>query len=293
MKTRIMPLDPRSIKTLDVNARYMRHETFMRLVDNIRRDGGIHGDNPLAWRLHDDKTRQPLDRDGQPVYEVISGNHRVMAAVAAGLSEINLVVCDEYLTPDERKAIQLSRNAITGEDDPVLLKTLYESIGDVSLRLYSGLDDKVLSLLDDVQIASLSEASLKFSTLALVFLPDEIEHLNDLMERATKDAPADHYWLVASRDYDRALDGIEAASRAHNIKNTAAAFSIVMDIFEQHVADLRSGYEHASGSRSVPTVAAFGAVALPAVLAQKLQQRLQALDKEDPIKALEKLLEDA
>jgi hypothetical protein len=82
LKTHDILIDPKTIKLLDLNARYMRHETFARLVDNIRADGGLHGDTPLAWRLHDDATQQPiLDAEGQPIYEVLSGNHRVKASV--------------------------------------------------------------------------------------------------------------------------------------------------------------------------------------------------------------------
>ena len=39
MNVYTIEIDPKEIKLLDLNARYMRHEEFKQLVDNIRRDG--------------------------------------------------------------------------------------------------------------------------------------------------------------------------------------------------------------------------------------------------------------
>ena len=47
INTRIVRLDPNTLKLLDLNARYMRHETFARLVENIRQDGGLTGNTPF------------------------------------------------------------------------------------------------------------------------------------------------------------------------------------------------------------------------------------------------------
>ncbi|WP_282702692.1 hypothetical protein [Streptomyces sp. CC219B] len=59
----------------------------------------------------------------------------------------------------------MKHRAIPGEDDPATLKTLYEELEGVSMRLYSGLDDKTLDLLDEVSVPSLAEANLDFATV--------------------------------------------------------------------------------------------------------------------------------
>ena len=41
-------VDPRTLTLIDVNARFMRKETFDRLVANVRRDGALTS-TPLVW----------------------------------------------------------------------------------------------------------------------------------------------------------------------------------------------------------------------------------------------------
>lgn len=295
--TRTITIDPRKIKLLDLNAHYMRHETFARLVENLRTDGGFTGNTPFCWHLHDDATQQPItDDDGAPVYEVLSGNHRVKAAITADLPTIEVTVTDVYLPPARRTAIQLSHNAIIGEDDPAILKTIYQSIDAVDLRLYTGLDDKRLDLLPNVAITPLSEASLEFQTITLTFLPHEVEHVERAFDEARKIARTQAYWLASFADYDRALDALEAASQAHAIKNTATALMIILEIFSRHLDELAEGFITPQGTHAhtkrVPLATIFNDHTIPAPLAVKLTKRLKAIDP-DPFTALEKLITQA
>ena len=41
MTIKTMEIDPKEIVLLEENARYMTHEEFNRLVDNVRRDGQL------------------------------------------------------------------------------------------------------------------------------------------------------------------------------------------------------------------------------------------------------------
>lgn len=271
--TRAERLDPRSLKLLEVNARYMRNEVFLRLVENLKRDGGLTGNNPFAVRVR--------DADGLPsepaVYEVLSGNHRVKAAVMAGLPEIDVVLTDDDLSKDRRTAIQLSHNALVGEDDPAILKTLYQGIDDVDMRLYSGLDDKALDLLADVSIPSLSEAALQFQTISLTFLPHEIEGVSAVLEAARKATSGiTAHWLMRWADYDKALDALEAAGAAYGVSNMATALMVILDIFNRHMDDLQAGYLDADGEpvkakRDVPVQSVLGRM-VTARLAAKLKK---------------------
>lgn len=74
MNVYTLEIDPKEIKLLNLNARYMRHEEFKQLVDNIRRDGQL--------------TSTPfLCREPNGKYLCLSGNHRTKAAIEAGLEK--------------------------------------------------------------------------------------------------------------------------------------------------------------------------------------------------------------
>lgn len=287
--TRTIRVNPASLKLLDLNARYMRHEVYARLVENIRQDGGLTGNTPFAWRLHDDQTRQPVE---PPVYEVLSGNHRVKASITAEMEEIEITVTDDYLPPDRRRAIQLSHNALSGEDDPAILKVIYESIEDTDLKLYSGLDDKILGLLADVSVSALSEAGLEFQTIGVTFLPHEREALEDGWARARKLlAGAKGYWVARWAEYDRLLDALEATQQAYGVKNTATSLMVVLDVFWRHIEDLQAGYLDSEAQpidpkRHVPLASVLG-LTCRADLAAKIKR----LGK-DPMAIIEEMVDE-
>lgn len=156
-------VDPASLKELDKNAHYMTHEMFKNLVENIMQDGAL-ASVPFCWF------------DGT-TYHTLSGNHRVKAALAAGVSRILILYDDRPLTRQERVAIQLSHNSINGRDDPAILKELWAEIDDLGLKYFAGLDDKQLERLADDQLKSMREAVLDYRSVMFLFLPEEVEAL--------------------------------------------------------------------------------------------------------------------
>ena len=108
-------VSPGDLKLLEKNARYMKAEQFQNLVENVKKDGNL-SQLPFCYREEDGRLR------------VLSGNHRVKAAIAAGVEQTMVLVAREPKDQDERLAIQLSHNAIAGQDDLLILKDLWESI---------------------------------------------------------------------------------------------------------------------------------------------------------------------
>ncbi len=219
-------LDPRDLVLLTKNSRFMRHEEYQRLVDNIRRDGALTS-VPLARLLEDGR------------YEVLSGNHRTRAAIDAGLELIAVMCVDDPLEADRAVAIQLSHNAIAGQDDPAILKELYDSIEDVDWRSFSGLDDATLDLLEKVEPVPISEAALSFTAITLVFLPSEVQRLKEAFELARDQVGGNEAWLMSMGDYDKAMDALVTVGGAHDVKNQAIAFRLLVELavdnFEQLV----------------------------------------------------------
>jgi hypothetical protein len=222
-------VDPRTLTLLEVNARFMRKETFDRLVANVRSDGALTS-AVLVW-----------DDTAGDRRVVLSGNHRTMAAIEAGLPEVPAIFVDQELTRARQVALQLSHNAIEGEDDPATLKALYEELDDVDWRAYSGLDDKQLDLLAKVDLEGLSEANLDFATVMLTFLPLELDAARASFDEAKKLVQADARWMAAYRDYEPTLDALGTAHAAANVGNVATALGLILAVFERHLDELREG----------------------------------------------------
>ncbi|MFF6801113.1 ParB N-terminal domain-containing protein [Streptomyces sp. NPDC012616] len=251
-RPKLVRRDPRTLTRLEVNARYMRKEEYDRLVENIRRDGCL--------------TSTPLIYSGGEYGEgnelVLSGNHRTMASAEAGLDEIDCMLIEEQLTKQQLVAMQLSHNAIAGQDDPATLKQLYDELDDVDWRAYSGLDDEQLSLLAEVSPEGLSEANLDFATVSLIFLPAELEAAREAFDQAR--LGQNESWLAARADYEQTLDTLASTHAAHKVGNVATALHAILAIVENHLDELQAGYTNPDG-----TARHTGQVGLETVLASR------------------------
>lgn len=278
---------------LEVNARFMRKETYDRLVENLRDDGVL--------------TSTPLIYSGEGEYAeghelVLSGNHRVQAGIDAEIEHGNFLLIEQRLPKARQIAIQLSHNALAGEDDLATLKALYDEIDDIDARAYAGLDDKTLELLHQVDLESLSEANLDFQTVLLTFLPDEADRARAALESIGRGA--DETWLARLADYNRMLDVLDSAHGSHHVGNTAAALYILIELTERHITDLQAGYydpEHPMEPKHRGRVGfevIFGTRSVPAATAAALTRALKVatddgtIEPDKPWQLLDKMIAD-
>jgi hypothetical protein len=277
--TRLVRRNPAKLTRLAVNARYMRQEEYKRLVANVRRDGCLTS-VPLIYAGEGDYP------EGQEL--ILSGNHRCDAARDAGLDDVDAMLIEERLDEGQLLAIQLSHNAIAGEDDPATLKQLYERIDDLDWRDYAGLDDKQLELLDQVSVEGLSEASIAYQTIQLVFLPHELREAERCLELARQFT--DGGWLAAYKDYNATLDALASVHAAYNLGNIASVLGLILAVFERHLTDLQAGYidpddptpKH-KGRVGLEVV--FGSRDVPVVEAAALTRAIRAAEKRGDIEA--------
>lgn len=227
METKVINVSPKQIKLLDVNARFMKADEFRKLVANVKRDGCL---TQLPFCCYND--------EGQLV--VLSGNHRVQAAIEAGLREIQVQVTEEKLSKDKMIGIQLSHNAISGQDDLAILKQLYESIDDIEFKAYSALDDETLEMLDKVTTQSMSGEGLKYEMLNLLFLPSEMKEIGRCLKKCKSELKENKTLLARFEDYDKYLDTQVDVSKAAGIKNTAVVFMAMLEIVRNHIGDLKT-----------------------------------------------------
>jgi hypothetical protein len=189
----------------------MRGRQFQRLVENIRRDGTMTS-APLVYRD-----------------VVLSGNHRVQAAIKAGLIEDDVIELLGDVSDARQLALQLSHNAITGEDDPAILKELVESL-DFIERQYSGITDEDLHAIGELDLDSLAVASVGYEELTLVFLPEKVGEFVDLVKRVDASSKrAKGVTMVAHRDdWESFFDTIVRAKDQLNIINTSLAINAIV-----------------------------------------------------------------
>lgn len=277
LSTDVVKMRLGDLRPLDRNARFMTHETFQRLVANIRNDGCLT-QVPLVYYDRGD--------DEQPV--ILSGNHRVSAGIEAlGVDHEDWVmIARGDLNAARQLAIQLSHNAIAGQDDPGVLASLYAEIDDVDLMQYAGLDDKTLGLLADVDVISLTEANLDYQTIAFTFLPDEKDTIGKALDAATIISAKQRY-VASMALYDRFRDALDTIARAHGIKNISTALELLCRLFEHHATDLADGYLDVNGDPThdgwVPLWTVFGTDSCPAAVAAVVHQAIARLIKRDQV----------
>jgi hypothetical protein len=214
---RLELVNPGELNLLDKNARYMKAEQFQALVENVKKDGNLSS-LPLCYRENGGKLL------------VLSGNHRTMAARQAGLEQILVMVVAEEKTNDEKVGIQLSHNAICGQDDLVILKDLWESIKDVQSRLYAGLDSETIKSLEGIKFAAISEQRLQYKLANFMFLPEEIEDLDQLLKETAVAFAGDAVYLAHLNTFDPFFDLVVKIKKRCQIKNSAAAFLKLLEL---------------------------------------------------------------
>ena len=220
---RIDIVDPKTLIPADKNARFMSGQMFEQLTDNIKRDGGPTS-APFCWKSA---------KSG--IYHILSGHHRVEAAIAANVELMLIMYTDRELSRQEQIAIQLSHNAISGEDEPTILRELWNEILVIDLKAYSGLDDQVMQSFEPVKIDSLGEKSIAFQEVSLAFFPAEIERLDTVLEQIKK-RKAKRY-AAQTEQFDRFVDRLMDFKEAAGIYNSATALLAILDIVEAWLAE--------------------------------------------------------
>ena len=227
---------PGELHLLDKNARYMKAEQFQALVENVKKDVNLSS-LPLCYRENGGKLL------------VLSGNHRTMAARQAGLEQILVIVVADEKTEDEKLGIQLSHNAICGQDDLVILKELWESIKNVQAKLYAGLDSETIKSLEGIKFAAISEQRLQYKLANFMFLPEEIEDLDQLLKETAMAFAGDAVYLAHLNTFDAFFDLVVKIKKRCQIKNSAAAFLKLMELARIGLEEMMKAEEAYDGAK--------------------------------------------
>ncbi|WP_273522361.1 ParB N-terminal domain-containing protein [Rhodosalinus sediminis] len=224
LTTDIQRLPIAALVHLEVNARYMTADQQRRLTENIKRDGGLTS-LPLVWRI---QRADGTPESDPPTYEIISGNHRVISAREAGLTEIDCLVITNWIPPERRVEIQLAHNAVSGQDDLAILEALYESLP-LAGKEYSGLTDDAFSSLRDIALTGFNVDAPDYQEIVLSFLPEDAEQFHRLVERARK-SPQAQIHAAQMGTFDAMFDAIVRVKEVQNVQNTGMALATLAEL---------------------------------------------------------------
>lgn len=208
---------------LQRNARYMTKAQLARLTENIKKDNFL-SQIPLAIREESGK------------YIIISGNHRVKAAIKAELEFILI----QYLNRSEidhqkELALQLSHNAIAGQDDLTILLEIYNEITSLDLKEFSGIDEQKLLEYEALNLPSINEKDIAFNEIRLYFSGTALAQVDKTIERLKQIILDEKRDRIIFSDFYDFIDLMTEVKRRVNIKNDTVAFMKMIEICEDWI----------------------------------------------------------
>ncbi|MBW2598593.1 MAG: ParB N-terminal domain-containing protein [Deltaproteobacteria bacterium] len=212
---------PKSLTLLKENARYFKKETFQALVENIKNDKRL--------------SSMPLCCIEEKKYVVLSGNHRVRAAIEAGIEQILVMVIAENLTKNEKIAIQLSHNALVGVDDVNILKSLWEQIDSIQDKIYSGLSSETIKEIENIKPVNFSTPPVYTKALVFAFTETEKEFIDHILAELKTAAQSGDLVLAPMEMYREFFDTIQETKKLHEIKNGSLALLKLFEIAAEHM----------------------------------------------------------
>jgi len=219
-------VDPKSIRPAPKNARFMPPPMFARLVENVKKDGQLSS-VPLCIRR-----RKEL--------RVVSGNHRVRAAVEAGLDKVLVLVQKGKVGRGREVSMQLSHNAIVGEDDPEKLADLYREITDLVDVEYSGIPIELVEQIEK-DLSMPSSVPMDVRVVVLAWVPHEVERAKEIFDRIDLAPKPDAGFMFPIEHWDAFLEATEMMRRKRNIISPSTAVLKLLEIaerwFEEHPED--------------------------------------------------------
>lgn len=216
-KLALAPLD--KLMPREKNARHMSRETFSRLVSNIEKDGAL-GSLPLCRRIDEG-------------YELISGHHRVKAALAAGVKEALILYVDRELTEQEVTAMQLSHNALVGTDDVLQLLEMAASLNDPRLLEYAAVDMQI-PLPAATMLLPMTEARLMLRPVVFYLEDAETQTLEEFVQEYNSRplVEGEQGYVVLAKVWDEFIVGLAELAERHKLASANHALSEVISLMK-------------------------------------------------------------
>lgn len=215
----IWRVPPLLLKEQNRNARVQPGKMFNSLVRNIKKRGALES---LPF----------CGRDGD-VFWIISGHHRVRAAITAGLPSVVVLVDPSARTRAEIVAKQVAHNAINGTDDPAVLLQLLDEIDDIDSLLEAAVsrDDIEKLVAAPISVADV-RVDYDWKLVTFAFLPKHIKDLDRLLDALSASD------LVVTTDvaaHEQVTSALKSLGKVDEIRSMGAIVYRLIEIAQRYI----------------------------------------------------------
>ena len=210
---------------LQKNAHYMQKETLDRLTANVSEDGFL---SQLPFGMKQNTTGK---------YLILSGNHRLKAAIKAHLEYILILFIDE-VEKDKQIAYTLSHNALVGKDDAQMLKEIYEEMRTIEAREYSGLNGVNFIDASKIPSTSINDGDIELTEMKFLFVESRSNQVKSVLsELENQKIEKDSAIVVGS--YEAFIQVVTEVKKKFDIKSNTVAFARMIDICKEYLELLK------------------------------------------------------
>lgn len=253
------------VREQDINARIMRKEMQDQLTANIKNRGQLES-LPLL-----------VEKDG--VLEIISGHHRIKSARAAGMKEIIAIIDVSGLSRSKIASKQLAHNAISGFDDPSILREICKMLDDVDDMLESFIGKDIMEEPLEQYDKLLSPAvHFDFKNITFSFLPHQVKDMDALVKNLESSAPE----IIGVAPYEQCKQFIEVLARYQkfsDIRNVGAAIHSMIESVTEKMDEV--GFKDDEEWTYLTKI--FGSNAIPAESAATITKAIKKAEKDGAI----------
>lgn len=215
----IWRISPLLLREQNKNAQVQPQSMFKSLVRNVAKRKALES-LPFCGR-------------SEEAFWIISGHHRVRAAITAELPTIVVLVDPQARTRAEIVAKQVAHNAISGSSDPSVLLQLLDEIDDVDALLESAVDREAIEKLAAPLSVTDVAVDYDWQTVTFAFLPKHVRDLDALCDHLTA---ADRVMTADIESHAKLVKAMKDLGRVDEIRSLGAIIYRMIEIANDYIS---------------------------------------------------------
>lgn len=220
---------------LEKNAHYMDKQILDHLTENVAHDGFL---SQLPFGMK----RQC---DGK--FLILSGNHRLKAAIKAHLEYILILYIDE-VDKDTQLGYQLSHNSLVGKDDAQMLKEIYQEISSIEMQKFSGLNGINFVDVNKINVPSIGDGDIELTEMKFQFIESKSNSIKNVLQ-ALEELDIDENSALVYGSFEAFISCCQNIKRKFTIKSRSIAFSKMIDICQEYLKKMEAKEQEESGTK--------------------------------------------